>query len=66
MNDIITLIVSAVFYLIIAALGFLSLLGIFIVVKYGRSHVVTLLASLAYSGIFLLFFLSAFLTLQKL
>lgn len=66
MNDAISLIINVLFYLIVAAFAFLSLLGIFIVIKYGRSHTVTMLTSLVYSALFLIFVLSAYFTLQQL
>lgn len=66
MSDIFSLIVSVLFYIIIATLSLLSVLGIFIVVKYGRSPVVTLFSSLVYAGLFSLVLLGAYLTLQQL
>jgi hypothetical protein len=65
-NDIIALIVNVLFYLIIAALAFVSLLGIYIFIKYGRSPVITGFISLAYSGVFILLLTSAFFTLLNI
>lgn len=64
--EIISLIIKIVFYLIVVVFTFLSLLGMFIVVKYGRSHVATIFTSLIYLGLFSLLTLSAILTLQQL
>lgn len=66
MTNIISLIITAIFFLIVIALSFLSILGMFIVIKYGRSHVVTIVTSLIYSGFFLLVALGAYLTLQQI
>jgi hypothetical protein len=64
LENIVVLIVNLLFYVSIGALTLLSLLAIYILVKYGRTPAITVFASLMYIGVFLLSFINAFITLQ--
>jgi len=63
-ENIVSLIVNILFYVSVVAFTFLSLLAIYILIKYGRTPAIAIFASLAYSGVFLLSFIGAFITLQ--
>lgn len=64
--DIISIIINLVFFIVVGAFTLLSILAIFIVIKYGKSPTVTVLFSLGYAGLFFLGFIGAFITLQQL
>ncbi len=64
--DILKLITSVLLYLVIGVFALISILGIYIVTKYGRTPSVTVLASLAFAGIFFLITISTFITLAQL
>ncbi|HMR55061.1 MAG TPA: hypothetical protein PKD34_00510 [Candidatus Doudnabacteria bacterium] len=63
-ENILSLIVNLLFYISVGAFTLLSLLAIYILIKYGRTPAITVFASLAYSGVFLLSFIGALITLQ--
>lgn len=56
--DPITIILNVLFFGITGVLALASALAIFIVLKYGQSPIVTILFSVAYTGLFLIGFTS--------
>ena len=64
LQDILSLIINLLFYLTIGAFVLVSLLAIYILIKYGRTPAITMFVSLVYSGVFLLSFIAAFIILQ--
>jgi hypothetical protein len=65
-DDILKLIISIALYLVIGIFALISILGIYIVTKYGRTPAVTVIASLAFAGAFFLMTISTFITVSQL
>jgi hypothetical protein len=63
-SDALSLIINILFYLIVGAFILVSLLGMFIVLKYGRTKAVAFLGCLVFAGTFGIILVSAFITLQ--
>lgn len=64
--EILSLIINTVFYLIVGTLAFVSFLGIYILIKYGRTPVISFFVAISYASVFFLSFIGAFFTLQRL
>ncbi len=65
-QNFITLAISLLLYLIIIVFALLSILGIYIVTKYGRTPTLTVLISLIFAGIFVLITIASLTTLSQL
>ena len=65
-EDILKLIILVLLCLVIGVFAIISILGIFIVTKYGRTPTITVIVSLAFAGLFVLMTISSFITLTQL
>jgi hypothetical protein len=65
-QDILNLIIKISLYLIIGLFALVSILGIFIVTKYGRTPSLTVVVSLAFAALFFLMTISSFVIVNQL
>ena len=63
-TETLSFIINILFYVIVGAFILVSLLGMFILLKYGQNKAVAFLGSLIFAGIFGIILASAFITLQ--
>lgn len=64
--SIIKLVTEIVFFLIIAIFAVLSIMAVYVFVRYGRNKNITIITSLVFGGLFFLGFLTAYVTLQNI
>jgi hypothetical protein len=57
-QNLIQIIVSALYYIILGVLVILSLFGIYLLIAHGRSRTLAVAVSLVYAGIFLVLFIT--------
>ena len=59
-------IVTVLFLVIIIFFAVISLMAIYVFIRYGRTRSLTLMTSLIFAGVFLLGALTAFISLQRI
>lgn len=64
--QLIKLIVEIVFFLAVGALAVLSIMAIYVFIRYGRTKSITIITSLVFGGLFLTGVISAYITLQNI
>lgn len=65
-QDLIKSVSTIAFFVIIAVLGLISLMTVYVFIRYGQKRSITLIVSLAFGAIFFLGTLTAYVSLQKL
>ena len=65
-TDAIKLIANLVFAVVIILMAAISLLAMYVLIRYGRTRSITVLASMVFAGVFILGALGAYVTLQNI
>lgn len=65
-QDILKVIISILLYVVIGMFSIISILGIYILTKYGRTPSLTVIVSLVFAGLFFLMTISSFVILNQL